>query len=119
MTDSIERRLQAALEGRYRIEGELGQGGMATVYDAVDLRHDRPVALKVLDPELASSVGSARFLQEIAVTARLDHPHIVPLLDSGEAEGMLYYTMPAVSGRRFEKGWTGRHSFLRTTRSAL
>ena len=98
MTDSIEHRLRTAVAGRYRIEGELGRGGMATVYEAVDLRHDRPVALKVFDPELASSVGSTRFLQEIALTARLDHPHIVPLLDSGEAAGMLYYAMPLVSG---------------------
>ena len=98
MSDSIEDRLRTALAGRYRIEGALGRGGMATVYEALDLRHDRPVALKVFDPELASSVGSERFLQEIALTARLDHPHIVPLLDSGEAEGALYYTMPRVSG---------------------
>ena len=76
---------------------------MATVYEAVDLRHDRPVALKVFDPDLASSVGSARFLQEIALTARLDHPHIVPLLDSGEADGILYYTMPRVSGETLRK----------------
>jgi len=77
-------RLAASLADRYRIERELGAGGMATVYLAHDLRHDRPVAIKVLHPELAAALGSERFLSEIKTTAKLQHPHILPLLDSGE-----------------------------------
>jgi eukaryotic-like serine/threonine-protein kinase len=88
----------AALADRYRIERELGRGGMATVYLAHDLRHDRPVALKVLRPELAASLGPERFLQEIRIAARLQHPHILPVHDSGEAVGRLWYTMPYVEG---------------------
>ena len=91
-------RLNAALEGRYRIERELGRGGMAVVYEAHDVRHGRAVALKVLKPELAAAVGSDRFLDEIQVTAGLQHPHILPLHDSGEADGLLYYVMPYVQG---------------------
>ena len=91
-------RLAAALAGRYRIERELGRGGMATVYLAHDLKHDRPVALKVLRPEIAASLGAERFLQEIAITARLDHPHILTLIDSGEAHGFLFYVVPYVRG---------------------
>jgi len=79
-------RLAAALAGRYRIERELGRGGMATVYLAHDLKHDRPVAIKVLRPEVAAALGAERFLREIAITARLDHPHILTLIDSGGAE---------------------------------
>ncbi|HTL06453.1 MAG TPA: protein kinase [Gemmatimonadales bacterium] len=90
--------LTAALADRYRIERELGQGGMATVYLAHDLRHDRDVAIKVLHPELAAALGSERFLSEIKTTAKLQHPHILPLLDSGEAAGLLFYVMPYVSG---------------------
>ena len=90
--------LTTALSDRYRIERELGAGGMATVYLAHDLRHDRPVAIKVLHPELAAALGGERFLSEIKTTARLQHPHILPLLDSGEAGGQLYYVMPYVSG---------------------
>src|SRR5690242_16542644 len=90
--------LQAALGDRYRLERELGRGGMATVYLAQDLRHDRPVALKVMHPELAASVGPERFQREIRTTARLQHPHILPVLDSGEAAGQLWYTMPYVEG---------------------
>ena len=78
-------RLAAALAGRYRIEGELGRGGMATVYLAHDLKHDRPVAVKVLRPEIAAALGAERFLQEILISARLDHPHILTLIDSGNA----------------------------------
>ncbi|HSR41989.1 MAG TPA: protein kinase, partial [Longimicrobiales bacterium] len=89
-------RLNAALGGRYRIERELGQGGMATVYLAEDLRHERHVALKVLRPELAAVVGAERFLAEIKTTANLHHPHILPLHDSGEADGFLFYVMPYV-----------------------
>jgi len=91
-------RLNAALEGRYRIERELGEGGMATVYLADDLRHQRRVAVKVLKPELAAVVGAERFLAEITTTANLQHPHILPLHDSGEADGFLYYVMPYVEG---------------------
>ncbi|OLC03684.1 MAG: hypothetical protein AUH45_05175 [Gemmatimonadetes bacterium 13_1_40CM_69_22] len=91
-------RLTAALAGRYRIERELGRGGMATVYLAHDLKHDRSVALKVLRPELAAVLGAERFLREIAVTARLDHPHILTLIDSGAAEGFLFYVVPYVRG---------------------
>jgi serine/threonine-protein kinase len=91
-------RLKAALAERYRVQRELGRGGMATVYLAHDLKHDRSVALKVLKPELAAVLGPERFLREIRLTARLDHPHILSLLDSGEAEGLLYYVMPYVQG---------------------
>jgi serine/threonine-protein kinase len=97
VTNELER-LRAALADRYRLERELGRGGMATVYLANDLRHDRPVALKVLKPELAAAVGADRFLREIRITARLTHPHVLPLLDSGEADGFLYYVMPYVEG---------------------
>jgi len=97
MSDPITR-LNAALEGRYRIERELGEGGMATVYLADDLRHERKVALKVLKPELAAVVGADRFLAEIKTTANLQHPHILPLHDSGETDGFLYYVMPYVEG---------------------
>ncbi|MGK2934397.1 MAG: protein kinase domain-containing protein, partial [Gemmatimonadaceae bacterium] len=91
-------RLTTALADRYRIERELGQGGMATVYLAHDLRHDRQVAVKVLHPDLAAALGAERFLTEIKTTARLQHPHILPLLDSGAADGLLFYVMPYVSG---------------------
>ena len=90
--------LCAAMAGRYEIERELGQGGMATVYLARDLKHHRQVAIKVVEPELAASIGSERFLREIATAARLTHPHILPLYDSGEAGGFLYYVMPYVEG---------------------
>ena len=97
MTD-IADRLRAALADRYAIERELGAGGMATVYLAQDLKHDRPVAVKVLHPELASALGSDRFLREIAIAASLNHPHLLPLHDSGEADGFLYYVMPYIEG---------------------
>ena len=97
MTDTLER-LTAALSERYRIERELGAGGMATVYLAHDLRHERDVAIKVLHPDLGAALGAERFLSEIRTTARLQHPHILPLLDSGNADGLLYYVMPVVSG---------------------
>ena len=98
--------LGAAVDGRYRIERELGAGGMATVYLAHDVRHDRKVAVKVLHPELAAAIGAERFLSEIRTTARLQHPHILPLLDSGEVADprdgsngrLLYYVMPFVAG---------------------
>jgi len=90
--------LAAALSDRYRIERELGAGGMATVYLAHDLKHGRDVAIKVLHPDLGAALGGERFLSEIRTTARLQHPHILPLLDSGGAAGLLYYVMPLVSG---------------------
>ena len=95
MFDALAR-LRAALEGRYTIERELGEGGMATVYLADDLKHERKVALKVLKPELAAVVGAERFLAEIKTTANLTHPHILPLFDSGEADSFLFYVMPYV-----------------------
>ena len=88
-------RLNAALEGRYTIERELGEGGMATVYLADDIKHERKVALKLLKPELAALVGAERFLGEIKTTANLQHPHILPLFDSGEADWALSGRMPA------------------------
>jgi len=91
-------RLAAALADRYKIERELGQGGMATVYLAQDLKHDRKVAVKVLRPELAAVIGAERFLQEIRTTASLQHPNILALFDSGAADGFLYYVMPFVEG---------------------
>ncbi len=91
-------RLTAALAVRYRIERELGQGGMATVYLAHDIKHERRVALKVLKPELAAVIGAERFLVEIKTTASLQHPHILPLFDSGSADGFLYYVMPFIDG---------------------
>ncbi|MDH3495196.1 MAG: protein kinase [Gemmatimonadota bacterium] len=90
--------LNSALADRYRIERELGRGGMATVYLAEDLKHRRPVAIKVLKPELAGALGPDRFLREIEIAARLDHPHVLPLYDSGDAAGALYYVMPYVEG---------------------
>jgi tRNA A-37 threonylcarbamoyl transferase component Bud32 len=94
----LQDRLSAALADRYVLERELGLGGMATVYLARDLKHDRRVALKVMHPELSASLGHERFLREIRVTAQLDHPHILPVLDSGEVAGLLWYTMPFVDG---------------------
>ncbi|MCG6955962.1 MAG: serine/threonine protein kinase, partial [Gemmatimonadetes bacterium] len=90
--------LQAGLADQYRFERELGAGGMANVYLARDLKHDRDVAIKVLKPDLAQSLGRERFLREIGTTANLRHPHILPLYDSGEAGGSLFYVMPLVAG---------------------
>jgi len=95
---STAERLTAALADRYRIERELGSGGMATVYLAADLKHDRKVALKVLKPELAAVLGAERFVVEIKTTASLQHPHILPLFDSGTADGFLFYVMPFIQG---------------------
>jgi hypothetical protein len=95
---TIPESLTAALADRYRLERAIGRGGMATVYIAADLRHRRDVAVKVLDPELAASLGSTRFLTEIEIAAGLTHPHIVPLHDSGEADTFLYYVMPYIQG---------------------
>jgi hypothetical protein len=91
-------RLSAALADRYRLERALGAGGMATVYLARDLKHERDVAIKVLKPELGAVLGAERFLNEIRTTANLQHPHLLPLFDSGEADGLLYYVMPFVEG---------------------
>jgi serine/threonine protein kinase len=97
MPETLER-LKEALADRYTIQRELGRGGMATVYLAEDRKHHRPVALKVLRPELAAALGPDRFLREIELSARLTHPHILPLHDSGNADGFLYYVMPYVEG---------------------
>jgi serine/threonine-protein kinase len=97
VSDDTEQ-LNVPFAGRYRIERELGRGGMATVYLAADLRHSRRVAIKVLDPELAAALGSERFLREIEVAAGLHHPHILPLYDSGSANGQLFYVMPYAEG---------------------
>ncbi|HEY6224432.1 MAG TPA: protein kinase, partial [Gemmatimonadales bacterium] len=96
--DTILTQLNSALAGRYAIEREIGHGGMAMVYLARDLRHHRPVAVKVLRPELAALLGTDRFLREIEIAAQLNHPHILPLHDSGEAGGLLFYVMPFVDG---------------------
>ncbi|MCI0436587.1 MAG: protein kinase [Gemmatimonadetes bacterium] len=98
MTSTAER-LASTLADRYHIERELGAGGMATVYLAHDLRHDRDVALKVLRPDVASAIGRERFVREIHLAARLNHPHILPLYDSGEADGFLFFVMPVMQGQ--------------------
>src|SRR3954470_9537009 len=95
--DALEH-LKSSLAGRYAIEREIGAGGMATVYLARDLRHDRRVALKVLRPDFGAVLGVERFLSELKVTANLQHPNLLPLFDSGEAAGLLYYVMPYVEG---------------------
>jgi TolB-like protein/tetratricopeptide (TPR) repeat protein len=97
-TDEIRAKLEATLADRYAIERPLGEGGMAFVYLATDVKHEREVAIKVLKPELAASLGAERFLREIRITAKLQHPNILPLYDSGEADGVLYYVMPFVVG---------------------
>ncbi len=91
-------RLKAALADRYTIKQEIGSGGMATVYLAEDVRHRRKVALKVLRPDLAATLGTERFLREIEIAANLTHPHILPLHDSGEADGFLFYVLPYIEG---------------------
>jgi serine/threonine protein kinase len=97
-SENTEERLRAAIADLYQVEGEIGSGGMATVYLAQDLKHDRKVAVKVLRPELSASIGAERFLREIQISAKLNHPHILTLIDSGEADGLLYYVMPYVEG---------------------
>ncbi|MEO7455507.1 MAG: serine/threonine-protein kinase, partial [Gemmatimonadaceae bacterium] len=99
--------LAAALVGRYTVERELGAGGMATVYLARDLKHDRRVAIKVLTPELAASVGAARFLQEIRIAAQLQHPHILGLIDSGHVGETIFYVMPFVEGQSLRERLAG------------
>ena len=97
MPDLLER-LTQALTGRYAVESEIGRGGMATVFLAEDLKHRRRVAIKVMRPELASTIGADRFLREIEIAAGLEHPHILSFIDSGEADGLFYYVMPYVDG---------------------
>ncbi|MCH9015183.1 MAG: serine/threonine protein kinase, partial [Gemmatimonadetes bacterium] len=97
MPETLDR-LRSALADRYTIERPLGRGGMAIVYLARDLKHERQVAIKILRPELTETLGVARFLREVTIAANLAHPHIVPLFDSGEADGFLYYVMPYVEG---------------------
>src|ERR1041385_2725111 len=91
-------RLNATLGRRYSLEREVGRGGMGTIYLAKDLKHDRHVAIKILPPEVAQAIGTERFLREIAISARLTHPHILSVHDSGQAAGLLYYVMPYVAG---------------------
>src|SRR5687768_10017240 len=94
----LDSRLTAALGDRYSVEGELGAGGMAVVYRAIDRKHDRPVAIKVMRPEIAAAMGRERFLSEISIAAKLQHPHILALIDSDDAEGVLFYVMPYLEG---------------------
>ena len=96
---SLQSRLGPTLAGRYSIGRQLGEGGMAIVFLAHDLRHDREVALKVLRPEVSAEIGAERFLLEIKLAAGLTHPHILPVFDSGEADGLLFYVMPSMEGR--------------------
>jgi len=96
---TLQQRLETGLTGRYTVQRELGEGGMAVVFLAQDLRHDRAVALKVLRPEVSAEIGAERFLREIKMAARLTHPHILPVYDSGEADGLLFYVMPNMEGR--------------------
>lgn len=116
----LKARLDVALDGAYRLERELGSGGMATVFLARDLKHRRDVALKVMHPELAGDVGAERFLREIRVTAQLQHPHILPVFDSGHADALLWYTMPYVDGEtlRDQMSREGRFSVALTMQVA-
>ena len=110
--------LREALADRYTIERELGRGGNAIVYLAHDRKHDRKVALKVIERDLAESVRAERFLREIQIAAKLSHPHILPLYDSGAVEGMLYYVMPYVEGESLRDRLTPREAAARSrTRS--
>src|SRR6185312_14070786 len=118
-----QERLQTALADRYRLERERGRGGMATVYLAQDLRHDRPVAFKVLHPHLAATLGPERFHREIRLAARLQHPHILSVHDSGETAGFLWFTMPYVEGESLRERLTREHQLpvdeaVRLTREA-
>ena len=102
----LREQLQRSLGDGYVLDREVGRGGMATVYLARDLKHQRNVALKVLDPELGAVLGAERFLSEIRVTANLQHPNLLPLFDSGEADGLLYYVMPFVDGETLRQRLT-------------
>ena len=110
MTDSLER-LREGLAGKYRVERELGRGGMATVYLAIDEQHDREVAVKVLHPDLAATLGSERFQREVKLAAKLQHPHILSVYDSGDAGGLLWYTMPFVQGETLRDRMTREGQF--------
>ena len=103
------------LADRYRIKAEVGTGGMATVYLADDVKHRRQVAIKVLKPEIVAAIGRERFLREIEIAARLNHPHIVPLFDSGAAGDLLYYVMPYVAGRVAAGAGCGARRSCRST----
>ena len=94
----LSREFCRVIEDRYSLERQIGEGGMATVYLARDHRHQRHVAIKILKPDVGSAITAERFLEEIRVTANLHHPHLLPLFDSGEADGLLYYVMPYVAG---------------------
>ncbi|MBK7833870.1 MAG: protein kinase [Gemmatimonadetes bacterium] len=118
MTSRIER-FAEALGSRYEVERELGTGGTATVYLAKDLKYQRRVAVKVFRPEVAEAMGHERFVREIAFVATLNHPHIVPLLDSGEAEELLYYVMPAVEGESLRDRLAREGTLPWTKRSRL
>jgi serine/threonine-protein kinase len=107
--NDVRERLRAALGDRYRVQDELGQGGMAVVFLADDARHDRKVAIKVLRPELGSEIGAGRFLREIKLVASLTHSHILPLYDSGEADGLLFYVMPYIEGESLRQRLTRQH----------
>src|SRR6058998_2354758 len=96
--NNLQQQLERGLAGRYVLERDLGQGGMAVVFLAQDLRHDRKVALKVLRPDVSAAIGAERFLREIKLAAGLTHPHILPVYDSGEANGLLFYVMPNMEG---------------------
>ena len=96
-------RLRSALADRYELEREIGRGGMATVYLARDIKHGRPVAIKVFHSELAATIGADRFHREIEIAARLQHPHILPVHDSGETDGILFYVMPFVDGESLKE----------------
>ena len=109
MIDELLPRLSEALSARYRIEREVGRGGMATVLLAEDLRHGRPVAIKVMRPDLSSSLASERFLREIEVAAILTHPNILPLHDSGAVGDILYYVMPFVDGESLSRQVDARY----------
>ena len=113
--------LTSALRDRYVLDRKIGQGGMATVYLAEDVKHHRPVAIKVLRPELAATIGTERFLREIDLAAKLQHPHIVPVYDSGAADGVLFYVMPFIEGeslrdRLTRDGTRPRAASVRRTR---
>ncbi len=97
-TDDTLERLHASLAGRYDVQRELGRGGMATVYLASDVKHDREVAIKVMLPEMAASIGAERFEREIKLAAKLQHPHVLGMYDSGVSDGLMYYVMPFVKG---------------------
>ena len=107
----LEATLRESLDGRYAIEGEVGRGGMSVVFRARDLKHNRTVAIKVLRPELSEQVGADRFHREVEFAANLTNPHILPLFDSGEAAGQLYYVMPCIEGGTLKDRIEGEGQF--------